>query len=327
MAEVYKISVIVPVYQVETVLKRCLDSILNQSYRNFEVLLIDDGSLDMSRTICDQYAATDSRVRVFHQTNQGVSATRNYGLEQATGDYIVFIDSDDWVESEFFATLSHSFGEYDILFFGGKILSSEGEEIGLFTPPAMQTPQDSVASIVYSLSCSGILGYMWSMSIKRTLLMDSDIRFRRDISLHEDSIFCYNSLKVTSQVISLSITPYRYLVYQKGRNTLSSRIPDNYYEIVLTRISEMQILQDALHMPAKQRKHILDLLKYWAYSKFMDRAYKQPDPLRAIRECFGKLSAIEDFDPYSVKAWLFRWTIRLKSPSLMLFCKRLSGMV
>lgn len=93
-----KISVIVPVYKSEKYIERCIDSILNQTYKNIELILVDDGSPDNSPKICDRYAETDSRVLVIHKENGGVSTARNAGLEIATGDYIAFVDSDDYIE-------------------------------------------------------------------------------------------------------------------------------------------------------------------------------------------------------------------------------------
>ncbi|MDR3314701.1 MAG: glycosyltransferase, partial [Oscillospiraceae bacterium] len=90
------ISVIVPVYNVEPYLPKCLDSIVSQTYANLEIILVDDGSTDASGSICDAYAAKDERVRVIHQANGGVAAARNAGLDAAVGEYIQFVDSDDW---------------------------------------------------------------------------------------------------------------------------------------------------------------------------------------------------------------------------------------
>lgn len=101
------ISVIVPVYNVEKYLKRCLDSIRKQTYSNIEILLIDDGSTDQSGRICDDFAKLDSRVRVFHKENGGVSTARNLGIEQAKGEYITFVDSDDYVDSDYIEYLYH----------------------------------------------------------------------------------------------------------------------------------------------------------------------------------------------------------------------------
>lgn len=95
-----KISVIIPVYNVERFLSKCLDSVINQSYPNLEIILIDDGSSDDSPRICDLYAKKDKRFNVFHKNNGGISETRNYGLDRATGDYIMFVDSDDYIHED-----------------------------------------------------------------------------------------------------------------------------------------------------------------------------------------------------------------------------------
>lgn len=95
-----KISVIVPVYNTEKYLSRCVDSLINQTYTDIEIILVDDGSKDSSPAICDRYAELDSRVKVIHQSNGGLSCARNTGLCNAKGDYIGFVDSDDWVESD-----------------------------------------------------------------------------------------------------------------------------------------------------------------------------------------------------------------------------------
>lgn len=93
------VSVIVPVYNVEKYLKKCLDSIIFQSYKNLEIILIDDGSIDSSGKICDEYSQEDIRIKVIHQKNQGVAIARNVGIDNATGKWILFVDSDDWISS------------------------------------------------------------------------------------------------------------------------------------------------------------------------------------------------------------------------------------
>lgn len=100
-----KISIIVPVYKVEPYLHRCLDSIVDQSFTEWECILIDDGSPDNSGSICDEYTAKDNRIRVIHQKNAGVSAARNTGLDSAKGEWICFVDSDDWIEKEYLAVM------------------------------------------------------------------------------------------------------------------------------------------------------------------------------------------------------------------------------
>ena len=95
------ITVIVPVYKVETYLPTCIESIINQTYKNLEIILVDDGSPDKCGTICDEYALRDSRIRVLHKENGGLSSARNSGMKVMKGEFITFIDSDDWVEKSF----------------------------------------------------------------------------------------------------------------------------------------------------------------------------------------------------------------------------------
>ena len=99
------ISVIVPVYNVEPYLRKCLDSIVAQTYTDLEILVIDDGSTDRCGAICDSYAERDPRIRVFYTENRGLSAARNLGLDHATGEYIGFVDSDDWIEPDMYEVL------------------------------------------------------------------------------------------------------------------------------------------------------------------------------------------------------------------------------
>lgn len=106
-------SIIVPVYNVENYIRECLNSILNQSFTDYELILIDDGSTDLSGIICDEYAATDSRIRVFHKTNGGLSSARNVGISEAKGEYLIFIDSDDWIKEESLLGIYNSILKYN----------------------------------------------------------------------------------------------------------------------------------------------------------------------------------------------------------------------
>ena len=102
------VSVIIPVYNVENYLKRCIDSVVNQSLRNIEIILIDDGSLDSSSKICDEYKVLDERITVIHKQNEGLGMARNTGIDIASGKYIAFVDSDDYIESNMYELLYNS---------------------------------------------------------------------------------------------------------------------------------------------------------------------------------------------------------------------------
>ncbi len=115
------ISVIVPVYNAESTLQRCVDSILAQTFEDFELILINDGSKDQSGDICDEYAAKDSRVKVIHKPNGGVSSARNAGLRIAHGEYIAFIDSDDYIDNDYLLGFKHY--DADLIISGAKLIS------------------------------------------------------------------------------------------------------------------------------------------------------------------------------------------------------------
>lgn len=114
-----KLSIIVPVFRVEKFLARCVDSILTQTYRNIEVILVDDGSPDNCPRICDDYSRVDTRVRVIHKLNGGLCSARNAGLDVANGDYITFVDSDDWIEPDAYLGLMSKCIEYQADIVGG----------------------------------------------------------------------------------------------------------------------------------------------------------------------------------------------------------------
>ena len=105
------VSIIVPVYQVEKYLEKCLGSIIGQTYGNLEIILVDDGSTDHGPAICDRYQTEDSRIQVIHQANGGLSHARNVGLAAATGDFISFVDSDDWIEPQMIDALMSALQE------------------------------------------------------------------------------------------------------------------------------------------------------------------------------------------------------------------------
>lgn len=108
-----KISVIIPIYNVENYLKRCIDSVINQTYKNLEIILVDDGSKDNCGKICDEYAKVDSRIQVIHKINGGLSDARNAGLKVATGDYIYYIDSDDYIDNDMLEIMKKNLEKYN----------------------------------------------------------------------------------------------------------------------------------------------------------------------------------------------------------------------
>ena len=122
------ISIVIPVYNAERYINKCIDSVLSQSYANWELLLIDDGSSDDSGRICDGYSKKDDRIRTFHKRNGGVGSARNVGIEQASGDFITFIDSDDWISSQYIADFVRCNPQRKSIVVSGLITKTPSEE-------------------------------------------------------------------------------------------------------------------------------------------------------------------------------------------------------
>lgn len=215
-----KISVIVPVYKAENYLHRCVDSLLAQTFQDFEILLIDDGSPDRSGEICDEYAKKDKRVRVFHKENGGVSSARNLGLDNARGEWICFVDSDDWVEEEMFATICsfiQSKEQIDILFWGFQYDYSqvyEGKKRK--TKKELQYVYcDTVESILgncYWLEKKELFGWTWNKLFRREIIQSKKVRFDPTVSLHEDHLFTLDYVRYVKNLMVMSYYPYHYRI-------------------------------------------------------------------------------------------------------------------
>lgn len=210
------ISVIVPIYQVEAYLEECLDSILNQTYRQLEIILVDDGSPDRCGEICDRYASRDSRIKVIHQTNQGLSAARNVGMDMATGEYISFIDSDDYIAPHFYEKLLEGFKEHqEAKVTACQVFKNENGEI----TPLNSKWDHQFPTIHSSRWCQdAILGKtnvtVWNKLYQAELL--KEIRFRKG-RIVEDVLFMYDFLPICINQQALLLLLPDYLYYYRIR--------------------------------------------------------------------------------------------------------------
>lgn len=206
-----KISVIVPVYKAEEYLHRCVDSILAQTFQDFEVLLIDDGSPDRSGEICDEYARKDRRVRVFHKENGGVSSARNMGLDHARGEYICFVDSDDWVELSYLDTIMRKSGNADIMFFAFSWHYEDGCVKTMTYGNKYTEGVDEIEKCIFFLreNCTELnfFGYTWNKVFRSDVIRSNHIKFVEDLDTSEDEVFTLdfclkvNNIKVIPDVL------------------------------------------------------------------------------------------------------------------------------
>lgn len=184
-------SVIIPVYNAEGTLRRCLDSLVGQQFSNYELLLINDGSTDGSDAICREYANTYSCVRYFAKENGGVSSARNLGLEQAEGEYILFVDSDDYVSQDYFASLSHALesNATDLLMFG--YCNFGGISAEWDTGEFYEDSEIGIAERVSSAVRQYLFSSLWSKAFKRQIIERHNIRFANDLAIGEDQAFIF----------------------------------------------------------------------------------------------------------------------------------------
>lgn len=211
------VSIIVPVYKVELYIHKCIDSILSQTFADFELLLIDDGSPDNCGRICDEYAEKDVRVHVFHQKNGGVSKARNLGLDYAKGEYICFVDSDDWIDSEMLETLIgwEQKKQTDLLFFGFKQESSTtcSDNIDVFRElSGIYEGVDAVIRACYLLERKELFGWTWNKLFRNSIIQEYSIRFDEEISFQEDHIFTLAYMRYVKCLAVYGYTPYHYML-------------------------------------------------------------------------------------------------------------------
>lgn len=218
-----KISVIVPVYNVEHYLRQCVDSILNQTFMDFELLLVDDGSTDRSGAICDEYASLDARVKVFHTINRGVSAARNLGIDKASAEWITFVDSDDWVEEKYLSVFLYDNLRECCIVYQGILFDFDNPKRDNFTVISyretyIQDLSKQILDFYFILDD----GYVFGKLYNRKLLVDSGCRFDENLSIHEDVLFLFTYLAYIKEIRLSSPLMYHYM--RRGVISLSSKL-------------------------------------------------------------------------------------------------------
>lgn len=228
------ISVIVPIYNAEKFLHYCIDSILNQSFVDFEILLVNDGSTDNSGKICDKYAEKDTRVKVIHKQNGGVSSARNAGIEAAQGEYICFVDSDDYLESNYLKELIETkkkYPDFDNVWCGFQTV----EDYYNNNKKAYDVERDNDYSFsdlnsIMDLFEKWFVQMPWNKLYKTKTIVENSIVFPPELSLGEDYIFNLRYLDCTNgKIVVINKPLYDYL--RDGKESLDNKYYPNLLEI------------------------------------------------------------------------------------------------
>lgn len=224
------VSIIVSVYNVERYLSKCIQSLITQTYQNLEIILVDDGSSDGSAVICDEWKQSDSRIVVYHQSNAGVSAARNRGLSVATGDYIAFVDSDDWLDKVYVEKLVKLCNE-DNLVLTGYAIDYEG--VSRSRHVEKKYCRECISYLnkdeVVSLFRAGLFSPVWNKLYKRNLLIEKKIKFRENMNLGEDIVFNLDYFRRFDGGFEIINEPlYHYMHF--GEPSLTGRYNERYVE-------------------------------------------------------------------------------------------------
>lgn len=200
------ISIIVPVYKVEQFLPKCIESILSQTYSDWELLLIDDGSPDDSGRICDEYALKDPRIRVLHKENGGVSSARNLGLDNACGEYVTFVDSDDWLSNDSLQVCIDEIEKNNLeaLQFGFFYVTDDIEIPRVKTATMLLNGEQYIQADSFNVCVGGGI-------YKRDIIEEHQLRFPKELKLAEDQFFVLSFFKHTHRIKYLDRAMYYYL--------------------------------------------------------------------------------------------------------------------
>lgn len=232
-------SVIVPIYNKEKYIKECIDSILNQSFKDFELILVDDGSFDNCTAICDEYEKQDNRVKVIHKTNGGLVSSRKEGTKISTGEYIVCVDADDYIKKDYLLNISKEIekNHSDIICLGHiELFNNKTKEISLDYRCGYYTKEDIIKeiypSLIQSLDTKHFPVNIWSKAYKRDLYKDIQLNVGEDVKIGEDGVV---SIPYIYKANSLSIIKDNSYVYRLNDDSMTSNISVlqiNYPKIV-----------------------------------------------------------------------------------------------
>ena len=276
------ISIVVPVYNANNSLHCCIDSILNQTYSDFELILVDDGSTDESGRICDTYAIKDNRVKVIHQDNSGVSAARNTGIINAKGEYICFIDSDDYIDSTFLESLIQMKNihlDYDNIWCCFQTLNQYSGEVSQTN--CIATGRESVmfdTSQIMTLHENWLDAGPVCKLYSRKIIIENNIRFDTSLSLGEDLLFNFEYLdKTNGRIAVLNKALYSYV--QLNEDSLSSKYYSNLFDIYKHLNSRLLFYIDKWGCDEKQQQRYYNAC-FYSYEKALRNTYHPRSTIR-----------------------------------------------
>lgn len=286
-------SIIVPVYNVEKEIKKCLDSIKNQTYGDFEVLCVDDCGKDSSMDIVREYAQKDNRFKILtHEHNRGVSAARNTGLDNASGEYTMFVDSDDWLETNALEIIKNNFdkSKSEVIVFNIYNCYPDGKKEINDTTNFKKANQTQVLLTENNLNT--FIGVVWNRAYKTSLINDNHIRFPEGMII-EDSDFTFKISMHLKSVFLIDDVLYNYLRNREGSYTTEDAV-NNRIKDEITVISNCWKYAKSLGRERYYRKYFLKLIGTTT-KKILGITHKRRYILERIRDLLVEMNFPNDF--------------------------------
>lgn len=211
------ISIIIPVYNTSKYLRKTFDSILSQTYKEWELIAVDDGSTDESGSICDEYAKKEDRIKVVHKTNGGVSSARNKGIEQANGRYISFVDADDYLEQDFLETMLHGIEQYaaDLVCCRVAFDSKQGIRYQKASKISIFNQKESIVAMLLPNSFHG---WPWNKMYKSSIIKENKLRFDENLKYCEDEVFVLQYIMYINKCTYIPDALYHYVQNEHSVN-------------------------------------------------------------------------------------------------------------
>ena len=324
-----KYSVIIPVYNVEKYLKRCIDSIVIQEYKDLEILLIDNGSSDGSSLICDNYADKNSQITAYHIPNDGVGSARNFGLSKAKGEFVYFVDADDYLVGNLFADMENKLhSKVDLLVFSyHHSIEKKLTELKRTTnvlPYNGIIDKDAFIVLFKELFLTAMMYTVWNKIYRRDFLIENNLYFLK-YELGEDVRF---NLKVYDLVENIVLSTECYYVYISGRmNSAMGSYNPNRVAYQLEELSQIEYLLNKWNIFDKS---FINILKSRILMSNIQNIVLQKIPINTQKKIIGEICSINDINTLinsssSKLQILMRILLKNKLYTIVIFLKRIQS--
>ena len=302
------ISVVVPVYNMKRYLAKCVDSLLAQTYKDYEIILVDDGSTDESGELCEQEAKRSEKIRVVHKQNGGLSSARNCGIDCAKGEHIIFPDPDDWVESNYLEYLLaiKEKENADLSICGFFRYDQKKETVFTLPPAVVLDPKEALRRLVLP---SDFSGYAWNKLFSMRIIQDVGLRFDEELRSLQDLHFCFRYFQLCNR-IACDPTPLYHYNIMTGVSTFTAPITTRSLSAF---VAYKKIAQLAKESPCPELEHaeyaqIFERSMKYIYPYYWNKT-DQPELLEMLKTNLKKYK--KDFFDVGIHSWRYNLLARI----------------